>query len=146
MKSDLKEVSLDHPVLLTTATNDSAFWPKPQTAAHEKGCYTESMDDKSTGIFAQFSADACNDDGDRKPNWSDDGHNCPLKRKDGGRPENIWVLTAAKLYTHMNGAEDSKCLFSNVFVHRAGSGGLRPGPAPGRARTRPRPGRIETKN
>ena len=109
MKSDLKEVSLDHPVLLTTATNDSAFWPKPQTAAHEKGCYTESMDDKSTGIFAQFSADACNDDGDRKPNWSDDGHNCPLKRKDGGRPENIWVLTAAKLYTHMNGAEDSKC-------------------------------------
>ena len=52
MKSDLKEVSLDHPVLLTTATNDSAFWPKPQTAAHEKGCYSESMDVKSTGIFA----------------------------------------------------------------------------------------------
>ena len=32
-----------------------------------------------------------------------------MKQKDGGRPENVWVLTAAKLYTHMDGAADSKC-------------------------------------
>ena len=32
-----------------------------------------------------------------------------MKQKDGGRPENVWVLTAAKLYTHMEGNYDSKC-------------------------------------
>ena len=65
MQSDLKEVSIDHPVLFTTATNDSAFWPKPLTAKHEMGCFNGAIDDHSVMIFAQFSADACNDDGDR---------------------------------------------------------------------------------
>ena len=32
-----------------------------------------------------------------------------MKKLNGGRPENPWVLTAAKLYTHMDGATDSKC-------------------------------------
>ena len=65
MQNDLKDVSKRHPVLFTTATNDSAFWPKPLTAKHEEGCFNGSIDEGSTAIFAQFSADACNDDGDR---------------------------------------------------------------------------------
>ena len=38
-----------------------------------------------------------------------------------------------------------KCLFSDVFVHRVGSGELRPGPTAGRASTKPRPGTIPNK-
>ena len=32
-----------------------------------------------------------------------------MKFKDGGRPETPWVLNAIKLFTHMNGSEDSMC-------------------------------------
>ena len=109
MPKDLTDVTKRHPVLFTTATNDSAFWPKPLTAKHELGCFNSAVDEGSTAVFAQFTADVCEDDGDRQPICPDAGHNCPMKSKDGGRPENVWVLTAIKLYTHMDGAKDSKC-------------------------------------
>jgi len=62
-----------------TAPNDGA----PLTAKHELGCFDGSIDEESTAIFAEFN--------------------------DGGWPETRWVLAASKLYTHMEGAEDSKC-------------------------------------
>ena len=34
---------------------------------------------------------------------------CPFKTRNGGAPENPWVLAAAKLYTHMEGSKHSKC-------------------------------------
>jgi hypothetical protein len=30
-----------------------------------------------------------------------------MKKLDGGKPETPWVLNAVKLYTHMEGSEDS---------------------------------------
>merc|ERR1711974_439602 len=88
MKGDLREVSQRHPVLFTTATNDGAFLPAPLTAKHELGCFNGAMSGASSdakAVFAQFSAAACNNDGDREPQWSDGGHNCPMKRLYGGR-------------------------------------------------------------
>jgi len=32
-----------------------------------------------------------------------------MKKLDGGRPENPWVLNAIKLFAHMDGSEDSMC-------------------------------------
>ena len=32
-----------------------------------------------------------------------------MKKLDGGRPETPWVLSAIKLFTHMDGNEDSMC-------------------------------------
>jgi len=112
MPSDLREVMEKNPVLFTTATNDGAFWPAPLTAKHEFGCYEKTIEglseDAKAHAFVQFSESACFEDHDRSP-FPDGGHNCPMKKLDGGFPENPWVLTAAKLYTHMNGSEDSVC-------------------------------------
>jgi len=112
MPSDLREVMEKNPVLFTTATNDGAFWPAPHTAEHEWGCYEKTIDglseDAKKHAFLQFSEAACTEDNDRKP-FPDGGHNCPMKKLDGGAPESPWVLTAIKLYTHMDGSEDSMC-------------------------------------
>jgi hypothetical protein len=32
-----------------------------------------------------------------------------MKFKDGGKPENTWVLAAIKLYTQQDGSPDSQC-------------------------------------
>lgn len=111
MPSDFTEVASHTPMVLTTATNDGAFWPAPHTAEHERGCFKKATDAQSSvgTIFVQFSEKVCQDDGtggryDRK--WSNGGHDCPMKP---GSPETPWVLTAAKLYAQMGGKVDSEC-------------------------------------
>jgi len=112
MPKDLEEVTAKLPFLLTTATNDGAFWPEPHTAEHELGCFHKSTDNsktKDSTAFAQFSAAACADDGkggryDRK--WSDGGHDCPMNHESVETP---WVLVAAKLYAQVGGETSSKC-------------------------------------
>jgi len=107
-KKEFKELSLKHPVLLTTSTNDGAFWPVPYTALHEYGCWKNSMmDGKSVSVFIQFNKDECTDD--TYTLASDGGHNCPLKTKNGGKPENPWVLVALKLYAQHGGSMNSMC-------------------------------------
>ena len=83
------EVTKKNPVFVMTAPNDGA----PLTAKHELGCFNGSIDEESTAIFAEFNRESSAED---KPN-------------NGGWPENTWVLAASKLYTHMEGAKDSKC-------------------------------------
>lgn len=95
-------------MLFTTATNDGAFWPAPQTAKHEYGCFEAGVSDSAQAAFVQFTKAACIEDNDRKP-FPDGGHNCPMKKLDGGRPENWWVLTAIKLYAQQGGSNQSKC-------------------------------------
>jgi len=110
LKSDLAKVTAKMPFLMTTATNDGAFWPAPYTAQHEFGCFDGTnfgANDKAA--FVEFSDTACADDGAREPLVDDGGHDCPMKFADGGRPETPWVLTALKLYTHLDGAKDSNC-------------------------------------
>jgi len=112
MPHDLETVSQRIPFLLTTATNDGAFWPAPYTAEHELGCFNSPFqhpEAKNATAFAQFSQSACEDDGkggryDRK--WSNGGHDCPMKSQS---PETPWVLTAVKLYTQLGGSASSKC-------------------------------------
>lgn len=110
MPSDLAEVMEKNPVLFTTATNDGAFWPAPYTAEHEHGCYLKTLDalkkDVKPHSFIQLNAKVCAEDHDRAP-FPDGGHNCPMKKLNGGGPESPWVLYGMKLYTHMNGNEDS---------------------------------------
>jgi hypothetical protein len=112
MPHHLAEVMEKNPVLFTTATNDGAFWPAPYTSVHEYGCYKKSLaaltKDVKPHSFIQFSEAACTEDNDRKP-FPDGGHNCPMKKLEGGKPETPWVLNAIKLYTHMEGSEDSMC-------------------------------------
>jgi dienelactone hydrolase len=97
LKKDLNTLTANLPMLFTTATNDGAFWPAPQTAKHEYGCFEAGVNENAQAAFVQFSADACKEDDDRKP-FPDGGHNCPLKKIDAGRPEMWWVLTMLKLY------------------------------------------------
>lgn len=109
MPDDFKTASSKMPVLLTTATNDGAFWPAPNTAVHEFGCYNKSVTEEAHTAFVQFSADACADDGtggryDRK--WSTGGHDCPMKK---ASPETQWVLVASKLYGQLEGMSSSHC-------------------------------------
>ena len=66
------------------------------------------MTDSTVSAFAQWSTAECTEDHARDP-FPDGGHNCPMRTKDGGRPENPWVLVALKLYTQQNGSMDSKC-------------------------------------
>jgi len=113
MPADFKQASTSMPLVLTTATNDGAFWPAPYTAPHEYGCYNKSLalgaaSSKGTA-FAQLSAAVCQDDGtggryDR--HWSTGGHDCPMKEDS---PETQWVLVAAKLYAQLGGDTSSKC-------------------------------------
>jgi len=108
LESDLANVVGTYPLLFTTATNDGAFWPAPQTAEHEKGCYNGALPEdgnfSNPATFVQFSATACDEDGMHPP-WTDSGHDCPFKTG----VENPWVQTAIKLYTHMEGNMDSQC-------------------------------------
>lgn len=112
MPSDFTTATAKMPVLLTTATNDGAFWPAPHTAEHELGCFHKATDDsasKASTAFAQFNATACADDGkggryDRK--WSNGGHDCPMKEHS---VETVWVLVAAKLYAQLDGDASSQC-------------------------------------
>jgi len=107
MESDLKTVADKFPILFTTATNDSAFWPQPYTAEHELGCFNGAKLNSSKSIFVQFNAASCSEDNDRSP-YLDSGHNCPLKYF-STNPESPWVLTTMKLYTHMGGSMVSNC-------------------------------------
>jgi len=117
------------PVFLTTATNDGAFWPAPHTAEHEYGCFKKSVgDDTEWGgkpaLFAQWNSDACAEDGEREPVVKDGGHNCPMKRVDGGLPEMSLLLKVVKLYGQMGGDEESDCYRG---VYGEGEGTLRGG-------------------
>jgi len=106
MPADLTQVVDTYPTLFTTATNDGAFWPAPHTAEHELGCYGKAvpMNGTKPGIFVQFSADACAEDGLFKP-FTDGGHDCPFKNS----VESPWVLTAIKLYAHHDANPKSMC-------------------------------------
>lgn len=103
MESDLAALSEKTPLLFTTATNDGAFWPKPYTAEHELGCFTNSKV-HGPAAFAQFSAGACAEDHASSP-FTDEGHNCPFKPS----VETPWVLRFAKLYAQLGGRADSRC-------------------------------------
>jgi dienelactone hydrolase len=112
MPADMAAVASAHPVLMTTATNDGAFWPAPQTAKHEHGCFDQVVPKVKGGkgmAFVEFTSDACAEDGARKPLVTDGGHDCPMKIPRGGWPENPWLLTAIKLYTQQGGSSESKC-------------------------------------
>lgn len=112
MPADFTTAAAKMPLMLTTATNDGAFWPAPETAKHELGCFHKSTDkspSKTGTAFAQFSADACAEDGkggryDRK--WTTGGHDCPMKNPS---VETRWVLVAAKLYGQLGGNSSSQC-------------------------------------
>jgi len=109
MPADLKDVSSKNPLLMTTAKNDGAFWPAPLTSEHEYGCFKKAdVENVHDVAFVDFTADACKEDGDRKP-FPDGGHNCPMKFKNGGGPETPWVLHAIKLYTHFDGDKSTQC-------------------------------------
>jgi hypothetical protein len=105
MPSDMESVLSSYPVLHTTATNDNAFWPAPNTAVHELGCFEKSTKTNNTHIatFVQFSAEACKDE--PYGQWNAGGHNCPFKKN----VEAPWVVVAAKLYTYQNGDMNSPC-------------------------------------
>jgi len=110
---ELRMVAKEVPVLFTTATNDGAFWPAPETAKHELGCFkmaldtpeVEGADDFAGAAFAQFAEGPCDEDRARQP-FPDGGHNCPLK-VDG--PESRWVLAALRLYGQLHGSRASRC-------------------------------------
>jgi len=107
LMSDLNKVVSSYPTLFTTATNDGAFWPAPHTAEHELGCFNGALPENGTyhpTTFVQFSATACDEDGDFPP-WTDSGHDCPFKTG----IESPWVLTAIKLYAHQGGSMSSQC-------------------------------------
>jgi len=98
--NQMAELAEKHPVFMTTAKNDGAFWPAPATASHEKGCFEKSFNKASAsaqGIFIDFKEEECEEDDARSP-FPDGGHCCPLRNADGGKPENPWLLVALKLY------------------------------------------------
>ncbi|EOD31899.1 hypothetical protein EMIHUDRAFT_253417 [Emiliania huxleyi CCMP1516] len=106
---DLRTVSSRSPLLLTTATNDGAFWPAPLTAQHERGCFKGALGGGATGsqhpaFFVQFSTAACAEDGARRP-FADAGHDCAFK----AGVETPWVLSAMKLYAQQRGRASSRC-------------------------------------
>lgn len=91
---------------MTTAHNDSAFWPAPHTAEHEFNCYNKSVKDQkdNASYFIEFSADACQKDGNVPP-FDDSGHNCAFKTN----VETPYVFAFIKLYGQMNGDKNSMC-------------------------------------
>ena len=102
---------------MTTATNDGAFWPAPLTAKYEFGCFKKAFgevdepvaeDDIENTAFIQFNEEVCEEDGEREPLVKDGGHNCPMKRVDGGAPEMSVLLKAVKLYGQQEGKTSSK--------------------------------------
>jgi len=127
MPADFEDASSKMPIVLTTATNDGAFWPAPHTAEHELGCFQKSTTtQEGHTAFAQFSASACADDGtggryDRK--WSTGGHDCPMRKVS---PETEWVLVASKLYAQFGGSSTSQCY---AMLWGAGGTSLQKDPA-----------------
>eukprot|EP00746_Dinoflagellata_sp_MGD_P006733 gnl/MRDRNA2_/MRDRNA2_113250_c0_seq1.p1 gnl/MRDRNA2_/MRDRNA2_113250_c0~~gnl/MRDRNA2_/MRDRNA2_113250_c0_seq1.p1 ORF type:complete len:364 (+),score=67.68 gnl/MRDRNA2_/MRDRNA2_113250_c0_seq1:132-1223(+) len=105
MPSDVQTFNTKWPIIVTTATNDAAFWPQPETAKHERGCFGQVMSSafasKTAGaIFVEWSKDACAK-GDNSYGYDTEGHNCPLKDSDAkyGRPEWKYIIVAMQLYT-----------------------------------------------
>ena len=119
LPSDLHKASQRYPLLFTTATNDAAFGPAPQTAGHELGCVRKAKLNSSTlhgHVAVQFSSAACDEDGAHPP-FGDSGHLCPFKTA----PEAPWVLTALKLYAQHDASPTSRCA---AMLWGAGDGSL----------------------
>lgn len=121
-KAKLQTIRENTHVLFTTATNDDAFLPMPNTAKYEHNCYVGSTTTTSKkkdhdsdvvqqldSIFIEFTTEACTDD--NKMSFSDGGHNCALKLLPTSSEfsEASWVLPMIKLYTHLNGNSKSQC-------------------------------------
>lgn len=105
MPAQLAEAMDKVPLLMTTATNDAAFWPAPGTAKHEVGCFGKVTPPRPGTGIVEFTADACAEDGAFKPTWTDGGHDCPFKPT----PETPWVLAMMRLYGQLQGSRTSKC-------------------------------------
>lgn len=120
MPNDLATVNKHLPFIMTTATNDGAFWPAPATAKHEWGCFNRTMAKltpvPNANLFIQFSTAACTEDKKRLP-FKDAGHDCPFKID----VETPWVTTAIKLYAHHNGSTHTRC--SSMLYGNASSPG-----------------------
>jgi dienelactone hydrolase len=106
-KEQLATVALSHPVLVTTAENDSAFGD--DTPQNETSCFEGSMHPDATAIFVNWKAEMCLNDDAMEPIINDSGHNCPTKILDGGKPENPWMLVAMKLYAQHDGDKSTRC-------------------------------------
>lgn len=91
------------PMLITTSTNDEAFFPAPKTAA---GVIEAFNNANLTGPAAalQFSAAACPETNKSMP-WTESGHDCSFKPN----VETPWVLRGLKLYAQLDGAASSRC-------------------------------------
>ena len=104
LKSDLVKVAQHFPILFTTAENDNAFWPAPQTAVHERGCFEKALGSESVNTtvvdatFVEFTTNACLQDGARLP-YDDSGHHCPFKTG----VETPWLLTFSKMFAQQEG-------------------------------------------
>lgn len=113
LAEDFQAVSSKMPFIMHTASNDKAFDVLgSKTPVKELKCFTKSTDgsdSKDSTIFAKFSADVCQDDGQGgRPgrSWSNGGHDCPML---SASPETQWVLVAAKLYAQLDGDASSRC-------------------------------------
>jgi len=116
--TDMEKANSMMPMLMTTATNDAAFWPSPMTAEHELGCFKEVTPGHLGLAYAEFSNASCVEDGQRKADgFPDGGHNCPLKIPS---PETPWAFAAIKLYTQLGGDASSKC-YAKVWGDGEGS-------------------------
>jgi dienelactone hydrolase len=111
---DFQAVSSKMPIIMHTAANDKAFDIPliTKTPKKELECFhtaTDNSDSKDSTIFARFSEDVCQDDGQGGRDgrtWSNGGHDCPMLNNS---PETAWVLTAAKLYAQLDGDVNSHC-------------------------------------
>jgi len=111
---DFQAASSKMPVIMHTAANDKAFDIPfiTKTPVAELECFhkaTDNFDSKDSTIFAKFSEDVCQDDGQGGRDgrsWSNGGHDCPML---GSSPETVWVLVAAKLYAQLDGDATSHC-------------------------------------
>jgi len=103
---DIDLVLQSTPFLLTTATNDGAFRPAPNTAEEELACFTGGIDLSSNtstaAVFAQFTEESC-----LGGLGEENGHCCPLG--DWEDPQWPWVLRAMRLYAHQGGSLKTLC-------------------------------------
>lgn len=113
LAEDVQAVSARMPFIMHTSSNDEAFDVLgSKTPAKELKCFeksTDGSDSKDSTIFAQFSSEVCQDDGQGgRPgrSWSNGGHDCPML---SASPETQWVLVAAKLYAQLDGDVSSQC-------------------------------------
>lgn len=91
------------PLVLTTATNDCAFFPAPETAAHDLEQFNKS-NATVPAAFLQFSNASCQDTNKSRP-WDDKGHQCSFKPN----VEAPWILRGLKTFLHFNGDVHSQC-------------------------------------